>query len=428
MVDFTGKKVCVLGARETGLQSALFLKRRGAEVFLSELKESRDFPGAKKTLEENGIACEFGRHTWEEISDSDLVIISPGIPPSASVYQQIVRAKIPIWSEIELAYRFSPAQIIAVTGSNGKTTVTTLIRDVLRAAGKHAISCGNIGNSFIREVEGLKQGAIAVVEVSSFQLMHIDQFRPHVAVLLNLSPNHMDWHGSFERYVEVKCRIFRNQTAEDYSLINASDSESLSRIKEVRSQIIQFDANGSDNPNYAAVRRVAALYEIDPSVTDLVLKKFSGLEHRFEDAGSVYGVRYINDSKSTTIASLGWALDRVDEGCVLISGGRHKGGDFRVLRDLMKRKAKFLIAMGEAKTEIENAFGDLVSVYSASSLEDALRVARTVSRPGQTVLFSPACASFDMFQDYQDRGRQFKNILAGWRGDLTSQPVGDHRS
>ena len=421
-MDFNGQKISVLGGRATGIQSALFLKKKGANVFLSELKEGKEFSEAKKILTSNGISCEFGQHSWEEIEDSHLIVVSPGIPPSAPIYQKAVKSGIPIWSEIELAYRSTPAEIIAVTGSNGKTTVTTLIRDVLRASGRSVVSCGNIGNSFIGEVEQLKPGTIAVVEVSSFQLTHIDQFKPHVAVLLNLSTNHLDWHKSFEEYAEMKFRIFKNQTSEDYSLINKSDPESARRAGKLSSKLIYFDSETCDNPNYAAIREVAALYQVDPNVTQSVLDGFSGLEHRFEDVGQIYDVRYINDSKSTTIASLAWALERVAEHSVLIAGGRHKGGDFRVLRNLIRKKVKFLITIGEARKEIENAFGDLVSIYATETLEEALRFARGVSRPGETVLFSPACASFDMFQDYQDRGRQFKNILSSWRGELVATP------
>ncbi|MBI4367763.1 MAG: UDP-N-acetylmuramoyl-L-alanine--D-glutamate ligase [Candidatus Omnitrophica bacterium] len=417
-IQLEGKKVCVLGAGETGVQSALFLKSRGASVFLSELKQSRDMQEAKKQLEGAGIACEFGEHDWEEIRHYELVIISPGIPPSVPIYQKIARAGIPMWSEIELAYRASESPIIAVTGSNGKTTVTTLIRDVLRAGGRSAESCGNIGNSFVREVEKLGPETIAVVEVSSFQLVHIDQFTPHIAVLLNLSPNHLDWHGSFDRYAEMKFRIFKNQTKANYALINQSDSESAQRSKELNAQVVYFDGQDLENPNYGAIYKVAELYGIDSNIVRSVLENFSGLEHRYEDVGNVLDVRYINDSKSTTIASLSWALERVPAQAVLVAGGRHKGGNFKTLRDLVKRKVKFLILIGEAKKEIEAAFGDLVSIYSADTLEEALRAARSVSRSGDTVLFSPACASFDMFRDYQDRGEQFKRILSTWRDTL----------
>lgn len=417
-MDFQGKKVSVLGARTTGIQSALFLAKKGASVFLSELRNGKEFSEVRKKLEENGIEFEFGQHTWAEMEHSDLVIISPGIPPSAPIYQKAIGSGIPIWSEIELAFRFSSSEIIAVTGSNGKTTVTTLIRDVLRAGGRTVTSCGNIGNSFVEEVEQLGPETIVVVEVSSFQLAHIHEFRPRVAVLLNLSVNHLDWHPSFDQYAETKFRIFKNQTPQDYALVNASDPESIKRTEGLKSQVIWFNGEADENPNYAAIREVARLYQIDPKVTQSVLDYFSGLEHRFEDVGTVLGVRYINDSKSTTIASLAWALERVGEKAILIAGGRHKGGDFRFLRELVRKKLKFLIAIGEAKKEIEQAFGDLVSVYAADTLEEALRVARSASRPGETVLFSPACASFDMFQDYQDRGRQFKGILESWRNEL----------
>ena len=430
-MELTGKKVTVLGARETGIQTALFLRKKGANVFLSELKSGREFLETKKILESNQIECEFGQHTWEEIQHSDLIVLSPGIPPSAAIYQQAVRSRIPIWSEIELASRFSPSELIAVTGSNGKTTVTTLIRDVLIAAGRTAISCGNIGNSYIGEVEKLTPTTITVVEVSSFQLSHIDQFRPRVAVLLNLSPNHLDWHSSFEDYVETKCRIFKNQSETDYAILNSTDPHCLKQGERLKSHIIYFDGQQQTdgNPNFAAIRQVATIYKIDPQIVETVLKNFTGLEHRFEEAGELHGVRYINDSKSTTIASLGWALERVGSKAILIAGGRHKGGDFRVLRELVRKNVKFLILIGEAKKEIETALGDVVSCVSAPTLEEALRVARSVSRTGETVLFSPACASFDMFKDYQDRGAQFKSIIASWRDELSSLPslLGDQR-
>lgn len=422
-MDLNGKKVSVLGAKETGMQTALFLKKKGAIVFISEQKAGKEFIETKKILEAHQIDYEFGQHTWEEIGTSELIIVSPGIPPSAPIYQQALRSGIPIWSEIELAYRFSPSELIAVTGSNGKTTVTTLIRDVLRSSGRKAISCGNIGNSFISEVEKLTADMITVVEVSSFQLSHIDQFKPNIAVLLNLSSNHLDWHPSFEDYAETKCRIFKNQTISDYSVLNSADPNCLKKGSELKSQVIYFDGNDKDNPNFAAIKKVADLYQIDPKITESVLSQFTGLEHRFENSGEVLGVHYINDSKSTTIASLGWALERVGEKTTLIAGGRHKGGDFRVLRDLIKRKVKFLILIGEAKREMEAAFGDLVSHLDASSLDEALRVARSVSKPGESVLFSPACASFDMFKDYQDRGQQFKRIVCSWRDELTPLPA-----
>lgn len=420
-MNFEGKRVIVLGAKQTGIQSALFLKKKGADVFVSELKEGKGFVEARKQLESAGIECEFGNHTWEEIQGSDLILVSPGIPPTAPIYQKAIRSGIPIWSEIELAFRFSPSEIIAVTGSNGKTTVTTLIRDVLRAAGRSAVSCGNIGNSFIAEIERLSPQTIVVLEVSSFQLTHIDTFKPKVAVVLNLSSNHLDWHGSFDQYIAMKWRVFKNQDEKDYSLINVLDSESVKRASALKSQVIYFDGRESANSNYAAVEQVARLYGVDANVTQSIFENFSGLEHRFEYTGTFHGVKYINDSKSTTIASLGWALERIEDGAVLIAGGRHKGGDFRALRELVRKKVKFLILIGEAKKEIGEAFGDLVTVCPADSIQEALRVARSASRPGGTVLFSPACASFDMFQDYQDRGRQFKSVLSHWRAELAPQ-------
>ena len=421
-MQIESRKVTVLGAKQTGIQSALFLKKHGADVLVSELRQGREIREAKKKLDAFDIRSEFGSHSWEEIRDSDLVIISPGIPPSAEISQKLLRSGIPIWSEIELACQFSPCEIVAVTGSNGKTTVTTLIRDVLRASGKRAISCGNIGNPFIGEIEQLDPGAIAVLEVSSFQLTYIDQFKPRVGVLLNLSVNHLDWHKSFDEYADAKFRLFENQTADDLAVINSQDTEIQKRVSDISSKLVYFGGDGESNPNFSAVKQVAAYYGIAPAVTQSVLDQFSGLEHRFEHVTTFLGVHYVNDSKSTTIASLGWALDRVEPGCILIAGGRHKGGDFKVLTDLVKKKVGFLITLVESKKKMDAAFGGHVSTYSTETLDEALRVARSVSKSGQTVLFSPACASFDMFRDYQDRGAQFKKIVLSWQDQLVSVP------
>ncbi len=411
-MNFKYKKVTVLGAGESGVQSALFLAANGADVFLSELKPAVGFGGIRDRLSAHGISFEFGSHDFKRIQSSDLIIISPGIPPHAPIYQKIHASGIPIWSEIELASRSTEAEIIAVTGTNGKTTTVTLIQQALEAAGRRAVSCGNIGNSFIREAGCMSRDTIAVVEVSSFQLLHIDRFRPRVAVLLNLTPNHCDWHGDFDAYARAKWRIFQNQTPDGYALINREDGESMKRVSSIRSRVIYFSGSESLNPNQAAVQAVADIYGVGGEAARAVFERFKGIEHRLEEVGVYRNVRYINDSKSTTLSSLEWALRRMNQPVILIAGGRHKGGDFRLLRRLVKEKVRHLVAIGEAAEVIEETFGDLVSVSRQKTLEDALRTAQDAAGPGETILFSPACASFDMFRNYEERGRRFKDILS----------------
>lgn len=412
------RRITVLGAGESGLQSALFLKSRGANVFISEMKEGSQWDPIKTELDHFGISYEFGHHRWDKIETSDLIIISPGIPPKALIYQKLICSNLPIWSEIELAYRFCAGEVIAVTGTSGKTTVTTLIREVLARAGHKVLSCGNIGNSFVREVDKIDSDTIVVLEVSSFQLRHVDQFKPHVAILLNVSDNHLDWHSSREEYRAAKWRIFKNQSASDYAVIHAQDVESVNRAKTLSSQVIYFDEGEEKNPNFSAVEQVASLYGVKRRVIYSALKEFKGLEHRLEEIGIEHGIRYINDSKSTTVASLEWALKQIQAPVVLIAGGRYKGGDFESLRQLVQKKVKFLIVIGEAKELIRNAFEDLVTVYPAATLEEAVRIARGAARAGEAVLFSPACSSFDMFASYADRGQKFKRMVHAWHDEL----------
>ena len=325
---------------------------------------------------------------------------------------KLVEAGIPIWSEIELAYRFCRGKMIAVTGTSGKTTVTTLITRVLNAGGFSAVSCGNIGNSFIREVGQMTPDTVAVIEISSFQLTYVHQFCPYVAIILNVSANHYDWHENYESYLNAKWRMFEKQTADDYALINVENEDCVRKALSLKSQVLYFEGDLGQNPNFAVVEQVARLFHVDPKIVQGVLKNFSGLEHRMEEVGSFFGVRYINDSKSTTIASLKWALLRSGSEIVLIAGGRFKGGDFKELRKLVRDRVKFVVAIGEAKNLIHEAYADLVPVFMTGSFEDALRVARGAAKNGQTVLFSPACASFDMFKNYKDRGQRFKDEVS----------------
>ncbi len=414
-VKLVGESVSVLGLGKSGFESAKFLAKRGVQVFASESKFSPELLKRKEELEQLGVRVEIGKHSIRSIARADRVIISPGIPPSAPVYESLRKKKIPIWSEIELAYQFCPAPIIAVTGTNGKTTVTSLIARILCANQFHAISCGNIGNPLIGEIENLTDQSIAVTEVSSFQLQNIDQFRPYIGIVLNLTVNHLDWHANFAEYAAAKWNLFKNQRPHDYAFLNADDIESMHRADLIQSQKVYFNGGEHENPNFAACLAVANLYRLDDHKTRKIIDEFPGIEHRLEKVPSRDGFRYFNDSKSTTIASLGWALDRMKDKAVLIMGGKHKGGDFSVLRDKIKSKVRFLVLIGEAAPVLEKAFGRIVKTMTAPNLEQAVRQARAAACASDAILFSPACASFDMFENYEDRGRKFKAIVQSFQ-------------
>lgn len=411
-MNVQNKKITVLGLGKSGYESAFFLKKYGAHVFVTESGSDESLKKRAEELKSFGILVEIGKHTKDQILGSEFVVMSPGIPPTSDIYRWLTNSGIPIWSEIELAFRFCKNPIVAVTGTNGKTTVTTLIAKLLNEQGRSAVTCGNIGNPFISEIQNLHEKSIVVLEVSSFQLQNIHQFKPYIAVLLNLTDNHFDWHGNFESYAEAKWRIFENQNAHDFALINTEDFESMKRSSSIRARKIYFDSGEFQNPNFSACYQVLSLFGLDKLKTLEILKNFKGIEHRMEEVASHDGIRYINDSKSTTIASLQWALGRVKQNAVLIMGGKHKGGDFSVLETSIRQKVKSLILIGEATPLIERAFSKTVSITKAPSLQDAVKQARQAAGPGGTVLFSPACASFDMFQNYQDRGQKYKEIIA----------------
>jgi len=343
MIELTGKRIVVLGAGESGVQSAFFLKRKGASVFLSELKKASEFGDLEQRLKDAGISCEFGIHTWNRIIASELVIMSPGISPQTAIHKEIEKSGIPMWSEIELAYHFCKGKIIAVTGTNGKTTVTSLIQELLQAEGKQVISCGNIGNSFIREIDRITEDTVVVLEVSSFQLNHVEQFKPYIAILLNVSANHYDWHGGHEAYIRAKCRIFSQQTDRDVAVIHEACRDVVEKMEHLAANVVYFNHGAEANPNHVVVKEIANLFQISSDTVETVIRNFKGIAHRLEKLGTYQGIQYINDSKSTTLASLAWALKHTPGQIVLIVGGRSKGGDFRTLRELVKQKTRISI-------------------------------------------------------------------------------------
>lgn len=416
-----GKKVSILGIGRSGFESAVFLQDRGFRVFASDQGESDSIRASAAQLKKRGIEAESGSHSAERILASDWALISPGIPPAAPVYQALLKKRIPVMSEIEVASWYSrSSNIIAVTGSAGKTTVTTLITRVLQKCGFRALSCGNIGNPWIGELSEIGPDDFVVLEVSSFQLEHCHSFRPKAGVLLNLSPNHQDWHRDMEEYVRAKLRLFQNQKGEDWAILRRADQMNFFPDFKFRGRVVHFDERKEMNPNEEAVRAVAGLFGCEPVKTEEVLRGFEGIEHRLEKVTVLDQVTYVNDSKSTTPAALAWALGKFpDTKVVLLAGGHPKSSDFHQVRELVGRKVKAAILIGEARPLLREAWRGTCPLEETDDFRQAVLKAHQLATAGDAVLLSPACASFDMFKNYEERGRLFKKIVA----ELAASPV-----
>jgi len=446
--NIEGKKVTVIGGARSGLAVARLLKKMGADVFISDMKKPEEIKYVKFTPEElnsAGIKYEFGEHS-EKVYDCDFMVISPGVPSNAPVVQKAMELGIKVWSVIEVASWFCKAPIIAVTGTNGKTTTTSLIGHIFKTAGFKTIVAGNIGAPFSDFVLDADEGSIVVLEVSSFQLDHIENFKPKVAVLLNITPDHLDRYDSFGDYILSKFRIFKNQKEDDFAVYNYDDEivqpyvESLNVIKlpfsvrdklscggfiedgyitlnfkNKKERILKMNnlrIRGIHNVyNSLAAALAARAMEVKDEIIRESLQSFEGVEHRLEFVREINGVKFINDSKATNVNSLWYALESFDEPIILIAGGRDKGNDYSKVYDLVKRKVKLIIAIGESKNKIYNEFKNLTNVIEVDSMEEAVKKAYENSAPGDVVLLSPACASFDMFRDYEHRGEVFKKLV-----------------
>ena len=408
-----GKKAAVLGLGVSGCESALFLQKKGFEIFASDGSKSPALEERAENLRRKGIEVETGSHSFERILNSDWVLISPGIPPSSPIHQALFQREIPIFSEIEVASWYSPSRnIVAVTGSSGKTTVSTLISRVFQRKFGRAFLCGNIGNPWISELEKMNAGDYVVIEISSFQLAHCFSFRPAAALLLNISPNHQDWHKDMREYVEAKLRIFQAQTSEDHAIFRASDPLQFFPDYRFKAKLHCFGESGL-NPNEEAVILAAGLFGCEKELAEEVIRNFEGIEHRLEKFGAWQGIDFVNDSKSTTPSSLAWALEKFPDGkVVLLAGGHPKSEGFEVLCPLISRKVKTAVLIGEAEPILERAWkGSCELVLGGFNFTESVRKACGRAKPGDTVLLSPACASFDMFKNYQERGQLFKKLV-----------------
>jgi UDP-N-acetylmuramoylalanine--D-glutamate ligase len=371
---------------------------------------------------------ELGEHSPGFIKGKDLVVISPGVPDSSPVLKWAAQFKVPVIGEIELGYLCCPAPIVAVTGTNGKSTTTTLIGEILKKGGKHAVVCGNIGNPFCGEIGKVNKGSIVVLEVSSFQLESIKSFRPHVAVMLNISQNHFDRHPGLDAYMKAKARIFENQEKSDWAVLNYDDPLVrkmrtktkapvlfFSRKKDIPEMVCteaELRIKGAHNiENILACLRVASIFGIKPEKARQALRGFRGLEHRFEHVTDIRGVEFINDSKGTTVLATVMALESCVKPVILIAGGHDKGSDFRKARAAAGSKVKELVLIGEAKEKIRDHLAGAAPCVFAETMEDAVRKAFAGAAEGDCVLLSPMCASFDMFKNFEERGKVFKKAV-----------------
>ena len=438
--------VSVIGAARSGVAVGRLLRSQGANVFLSDRDTEEKLKSHIPHLQESGIAYELGGHT-ERVFQCSLMVISPGVPSNAPVVLQAQQRGIKVVSEVEVAGWFCRASMIAITGSNGKTTTTTLIGRVLGDAKKKHALAGNIGTAFSSVVLELAQGDVAVLEISSFQLDHCETFRPSISVLLNITQNHMDRYGnSMERYAASKARIFMNQTPQDVLLYNADDLWTSRVIAQAKCRAIPFsrekrlaigafveDGNlvtmlggkrtgvipvddisikGPHNLyNAMAAALTGQLMNIGTASIRATLRNFKGVEHRQEFVREVNGVRYYNDSKATSVEAVWYALQAFDQPIVLMLGGRDKGNDYSRLADFVGEKVRSIVALGESAGMVEKAFTALKPVRQATSMDEAVMIAQQLAQPGDVVLLSPACASFDWFENYEQRGLVFKELV-----------------
>ncbi len=409
--QYKNKKVSVIGLARSGVACANLLYRLGADVSVTDIKDDEQVRLHVSGLCSQDISLELGRHTPSVIKGRDLIVVSPGISDEAMPLVWAKEFGIPVIGEIEFAWSLCPASVIAVTGSNGKTTVTTLIGKVLEKKGKRVFVCGNIGNPFSGEVDKMQEGDFVSLEISSFQLEKITTFRPAIAVLLNFSRNHLDRYKDMEEYLKAKKRIFLNQQESDHLVLNRRDASSAAISREARSQIVYFNQDDTVNQNQSAVMAVGSLLGIENDLMQEVFKEFKGVEHRMEFVAEINKVRFINDSKATTVDSALWALRSIPGPVILIAGGKDKGNDYRVILDAARQKVKYAVLIGQAKEKMKLAFQGQLPFDEANSLPDAVRKASRLAEAGDSVLLSPMCASFDMFTDYEHRGRVFKQAV-----------------
>jgi len=445
-MDVKDKRVLVVGLGKSGVASALFLKKRGARVTVSDTKSPDQLRDEIPLLLDHGIAVETGGHGERTFRGQDLIVVSPGVPVDAPPLVQARAAGEPVIGEIELAAQNLSGPIVAITGSNGKTTTTTLAGEILAAGGFQVSVGGNIGTPAISLAERATSETIVVLEVSSFQLETIQTFRPKVAVILNVTPDHLDRHRTFQTYVDAKARIFENQLSSDFAVLNEDDPTCHALADRTRAQVFWFSRKrevqrgayvrderiffrdgqsqrevmlvseiplkGAHNvENVLAGVCAGMLMGCDPEKIRQAVRNFKAVEHRLEYVATIKGVDYFNDSKATNVDATIKALESFPKNIHLILGGKDKGSDYTVLNDLLRDRVKRVYTIGAAAEKIESHIKGAAEIVHAETLENAIRRASAVAQPGDIVLLAPACASFDQFQSYNHRGRVFKEVV-----------------
>jgi UDP-N-acetylmuramoylalanine--D-glutamate ligase len=445
-MELTGKRVLVVGLGRSGVASALFLQSRGARVTVSDAKSEDQLREQIPTLLDAGIAVETGAHGERTFRDQDLIVVSPGVPVDAEPLVQARALGQPVIGEIELASQFLPGPIVAITGSNGKTTTTTLVGEILASSGVKTLVGGNIGTPAISFADRATPETVIVLEVSSFQLETISSFRPRVAVVLNVTPDHLDRHRTFAAYVDAKARIFENQQADDFAVLNADDPTCVELAGRTNAQVFWFSReheveSGAFVRDGQVIFRRDALAQVVLAVSEIPLKgshnlenilaavcagvlmgcvpekirraivNFKAVEHRLEFVATIGGVEYYNDSKATNVDATMKALQSFPSNIHLILGGKDKGSDYTLLNDLLRERVKSVYTIGAAAEKIQTHITGTTQIVSSGTIEAAVKQAAAVAQPGDVILLAPACASFDQFQNYEHRGRVFKDLV-----------------
>ncbi|MES2767214.1 MAG: UDP-N-acetylmuramoyl-L-alanine--D-glutamate ligase [Bacteroidota bacterium] len=441
-------KYTIVGAAKSGLAAAKLAKKQGDQVFVTEAKKKAESTDAFKTLDEAGIESEFGGHSDKALKNVDCVITSPGVYPGNQVIDEAIKRKIPIISELEFASRFLKNPIISITGTNGKTTTTALMEFILKEAGKKAVAAGNIGTPLSDLVGTISEDTIIVAETSSYQLDKIVTFKPKVAMILNITPDHMAYHGTMDEYTRAKWKTFLNQSQEDLLILNADDAATPAAIQLAKSTIAQFSVKdpvqrgiylnsgdivlrypdhqkeetlmslkdlrlpGMHNVyNSMAAALAARAFEVRNENIRDSLMKFSGVEHRLEHVRTIDGVEFINDSKATNINATWYGLSSFSKPIVWIAGGRGDANDYAELDELVAKNVHTIIAIGEDADTIFNHFCATKRIVKAATMEEAVERALENAKSGDIALLSPACKSFDMFMNYEHRGEVFKDAV-----------------
>jgi UDP-N-acetylmuramoylalanine--D-glutamate ligase len=444
--DLAGKRVLVVGLARTGVAVSLFSAGYGATVTATDDKPEAELAETAARLRAAGVKLELGGHASKTFLAQDLIVVSPGVPANLPPLALARARGISVWSEIELAWRFLRGTLVAITGSNGKTTTTSLVAHILKTAGIPSLTGGNIGVPLLSLAESSTDATVTVAEVSSFQLETIESFRPEIGVLLNLTPDHLDRHASFDDYARAKMRLFENQLDRDAAVLNADDPEVtrrmpsrprifwFSRRKRVaqgaflRGDEIVFRSDGAETvlarrdeiplrgehnvENVLAACAAAHLAGAAPAAVAAGVKTFRGVEHRLEFVAEIGGVTFYNDSKATNVDAALKAVEAFPGPLLVILGGKDKGSPYTALREPLRQRARAAVLIGAAAEKIGAEVGDAVALEQAGTLDRAVELAMKRAKPGDVVLLAPACSSFDQFENYEHRGRVFKELVA----------------